>query len=65
MLEDVEKKFLKWFKKASDSNIPMSGALVREKARETCISNGVEHIWRVLMAGYRDFKKGIIFLVMF
>lgn len=44
MLEDVEKELLKWFKKARDSNIPLSGALVREKAREICISNGVEHM---------------------
>ncbi|XP_060867267.1 tigger transposable element-derived protein 6-like [Metopolophium dirhodum] len=44
MLEDVEKELLKWFKKARDSNIPLSGALVREKAKEICTSNGVEHM---------------------
>lgn len=44
MLEDVEKELLKWFKKAKDSNIPLSGALVREKAKEICFSNGVEHM---------------------
>jgi len=41
MLEDVEKELLNWFKKARDSNIPLSGVLVREKAREICISTGV------------------------
>lgn len=44
MLEDVEQELLKWFKKARDSNTPLSGALVREKAKEICISNGVEHM---------------------
>jgi hypothetical protein len=44
MLEDVEKEFLKWFKKARDSNIPLSSTFVREKARKICISNGVEHM---------------------
>ncbi|KAL4091479.1 hypothetical protein QTP88_026166 [Uroleucon formosanum] len=44
MLEDVEKELLKWFKEARDSNIPLSGALVREKAKEICTSNGVEHM---------------------
>jgi len=42
MLEDVEQELLKWFKKARDSNIPLSGALVRKKARKICISNGIE-----------------------
>jgi len=41
MLEDVEKELLKWFKKARDSNIPLSSALVREESREICISNDV------------------------
>ncbi|VVC34844.1 DNA binding HTH domain, Psq-type,Homeobox domain-like,HTH CenpB-type DNA-binding domain,DDE superfamily [Cinara cedri] len=44
MLQDVEKELLKWFKKARDSNIPLSDALVREKAKEICIFNGVEHM---------------------
>jgi len=41
MLDDVEQELLKWFKKARDSKIPLSGALVREKAMKICISNGV------------------------
>jgi len=44
MRENVEKDLLKWFKKARDSNIPLSDALVREKAREICNSNGVEQM---------------------
>lgn len=35
---------MKWFKKATDSNIPLSVALVREKVRKNCISNNVEQI---------------------
>ena len=33
-----------WFRNARDSNIPLSGALLREKAREICISNDVESL---------------------
>lgn len=44
MLEDVEQELLKWFEKARDSNISLSGALVWEKTREICISNHFEQM---------------------
>jgi len=55
--EDVEQELLKWFKKARYPNIPLWGALVREKSREICISNGVGLKMRSDGHGYGDFEN--------
>ncbi|UYV72368.1 hypothetical protein LAZ67_9002823 [Cordylochernes scorpioides] len=41
--QDVEDELLKWFKKSRQNNIPVSGALVKEKAKEISVSLGVEN----------------------
>ncbi|UYV82343.1 hypothetical protein LAZ67_21001753, partial [Cordylochernes scorpioides] len=41
--QDVEDELLKWFKKSRQNNISVSGALVKEKAKEISVSLAVEN----------------------